>query len=179
MLAFSKFKATRVATEISYYAAKRFQDDVHKLKLRNVVLFLRLASSKLQGLQQKCLIMLQSHLKTMSTNWSSKTGSRRQSRKIAFLKRFLSKSLKGKSSIPKSEKLGEKTLLHNLMQISYYARVLQVGSCKGCNRNIVFIFAFSKLKAAKVATEMSCLSLRLASCKLQGLQQKCCVYARV
>ena len=67
MLAFSKFKATRVATEISYYAAKRFQDDVHKLKLRNVVLFLRLASSKLQGLQQKCLIMLQSHLKTMST----------------------------------------------------------------------------------------------------------------
>ena len=34
----------------------------------------------------------------------------------------------------------------------------------GCNINVVFMLAFSKLKAARVvATEMSCLCLRLES----------------
>ena len=66
MLAFSKWEAARVATEMSYYAAKRPQNDVHKLKLRNVVSCLHLANSKLQRLQQKSPIMLQSDLRTMS-----------------------------------------------------------------------------------------------------------------
>ena len=123
MFAFSKLKAARVATEMSYYASKRPQNDVHKLNIRNVVLCLRLASWKLQGLQQKCPIMLQSDLRTMSTNWSSKTGSRRKSRQIGILKRFLINSWIGKSSISNSEKLGEKTLLHNLIKISFYACV--------------------------------------------------------
>ena len=52
MFAFSKLEAARVAKEMSYYAAKRPQNDVHKLNIRNVVLGLRLASWKLQGLQQ-------------------------------------------------------------------------------------------------------------------------------
>ena len=38
MLAFSKLEAARVATEMSYYAAKRHPTDVHKLKLRSVIL---------------------------------------------------------------------------------------------------------------------------------------------
>ena len=66
MLAFSKWEAARVATEMSYYAAKRPQNDVHNLKLRNVVLCLHLASSRLQRLHQKSPIMLQSDLRTMS-----------------------------------------------------------------------------------------------------------------
>ena len=71
MLAFSKLEAARVATEKSYYAAKRPQNDVHNLKLRNVLLCLRLASSELQGLRQTCLIMLQSDLTMMFRNGSS------------------------------------------------------------------------------------------------------------
>ena len=44
LLAFTKLEATKVATEISYYAARRLENDVHKLKLRNVVLCLHLAT---------------------------------------------------------------------------------------------------------------------------------------
>ena len=113
--------STNCSSEMSYYAAKRHEKDVHKLKLKNVVCW-RVKSWKLQGLQRKCPIMLQNDIRPMSTNWSFKTGSRRQSRKIAILKRFLVKGL-GKSSIPKSEKLDEKTLLHNLLEISHYACV--------------------------------------------------------
>ena len=46
MFAFSKLEATRVATEMSSYAAKRPQNEVHKLKLRNVVFMLAFSNLK-------------------------------------------------------------------------------------------------------------------------------------
>ena len=46
MFAFSQLEAARVATEMSYFAAERPQNDVQKLKLRNMWYYM-LAFSKL------------------------------------------------------------------------------------------------------------------------------------
>ena len=60
MFVFSKLQAARVATEMSYHAARRSQNDVHKSKLGNVALSSCLASCKLQGSQRKYCTVPQS-----------------------------------------------------------------------------------------------------------------------
>lgn len=50
MFVFSKLQAARVATEMSYHAARRSQNDVHKSKLGNVALIcINLAFNKLKA----------------------------------------------------------------------------------------------------------------------------------
>ena len=123
LLACKKLKAARVATEMSYYAAKRHPTDVHKLKLRNVIFCFKTTSPRCPQIEaQKCLIML------------------------------ACKKLKA---------------ARVATEMSFYASKWHPTD------------VFSKLKAARVATEMSRLCWRLAHWKLQGLQQKCRVCACV